>query len=182
MDTNELIEKIKKRASDPKRRTSGSRFDLERFKHDPRWKKEYPPVTPELVKKAEAELGFKLPALLTRLYIEVANGGFGPGYGLFGIQGGFTDEDQGLPLAELYQSWANPPQGPRPSPLWPKKWVPICDWGDCMTSCIDCATSDGSMVFSLDPVSNIPEDLTFHQWMEDWVKGVNLQTRAMRKG
>jgi hypothetical protein len=181
MDTDELLERIQKRASDPKTRTSGSRFDLERFKHDSRWQKVYPPVTPEQVEKAEVILGFKLPRLLTRLYVEVANGGFGPGYGLFGLEGGFTDEDQRLTLVELYRSWADPPQGPLPPPPWPKKLVPICDWGDCMMSCIDCAPSEGRMVFSVDPVTNISEDFTFDQWLEDWVKGVNLQRRAMRK-
>ena len=83
----------------------------------------YPPVTAEQVKKTEAILGFKLPRLLTRLYVEVANGGFGPGYGLFGLEGGFTDEDQRLTLVELYQSWADPPEGPLPPPPWPKKLV-----------------------------------------------------------
>jgi hypothetical protein len=123
MGSDELIERIKKRSNDPKRRTSGSRFDLERFKSDPRWQRAYPPVTSEQVKETEALLGFQLPRLLTRLYVEVANGGFGPG----------------------------------------------------VTSCIDCAPSQGRMVFSVDPVTNIPEGMTFDQWMEDWVKGVNLR-------
>jgi len=50
-----------------------------------------------------------------------------------------------------------------------------------MMSCIDCSASEGRMVFSVDPVTHVPEELTFDQWMEDWVKGTNLVARAMRK-
>src|SRR5258708_13239995 len=41
------------------------------------------PVTGEDLAQAEAQLGFGLPSFLRRLYLEVGNGGFGPGYGLF---------------------------------------------------------------------------------------------------
>jgi hypothetical protein len=119
--------------------------------------------------------------LLTRLYVEVANGGFGPGYGLFGLEGGFTEEVQRLTLVELYQSWADPPPGPLPPPPWPKKLVPICDWGCNMMSCIDCAPNEPMMVFSVDPTMNIPEDLTFDQWMEEWVKGAKLHEPPPRR-
>ncbi|MGW2214214.1 SMI1/KNR4 family protein, partial [Nonomuraea sp. NPDC001684] len=39
-----------------------------------------PPATAEEVAQAERVLGFRLPPVLTRLYREVANGGFGPDY------------------------------------------------------------------------------------------------------
>jgi len=40
-----------------------------------------PPATPEAVAAAEEVIGFPLPPLLRRLYVEVANGGFGPNEG-----------------------------------------------------------------------------------------------------
>jgi hypothetical protein len=43
------------------------------------------PVTMEELAQAEEQLGFALPALLRRIYLEVGNGGFGPGYGLFAL-------------------------------------------------------------------------------------------------
>ncbi|HZS77994.1 MAG TPA: SMI1/KNR4 family protein [Ktedonobacteraceae bacterium] len=46
------------------------------------------PATPQQLAAAEKELGFALPATLRALYIELANGGFGPGYGLRGVVGG----------------------------------------------------------------------------------------------
>jgi hypothetical protein len=44
----------------------------------------HPPTTAAQVDTAEEALGFAIPPILRRLYTEVANGGFGPGYGLVG--------------------------------------------------------------------------------------------------
>ena len=49
---------------------------------------EFPPATEAQLAKTEAELGFPLPSSLRNLYAEVANGGFGPGYGITGAIGG----------------------------------------------------------------------------------------------
>ena len=40
----------------------------------------------------ERRLGFRLPLLMKRLYREIGNGGFGPGYGLIGLSGGALDD------------------------------------------------------------------------------------------
>jgi hypothetical protein len=183
MSTDELVKRIQMRASNPKRRTSTSHFALERFKHDPRWSRDYPPVSLEQVNQAETKLGFKLPSLLGRLYVEIGNGGFGPGYGMFGLEGGFAAEDTGWTLPDWYLAYADPKPGALAMPGWPKKLVPICDWGDCIFSCIDCSLSPEQMVIALDPVTRTPENgLTFEQWMEDWVKGVDLFKRAIGTG
>lgn len=44
-----------------------------------------------IVESAEAKMGLGLPPLLRELYTQVGNGGFGPGYGVFGLEGGYTD-------------------------------------------------------------------------------------------
>jgi len=181
-NTDKLVEKIRRRANNPERRSSASHFALERFKRDPKWSKPYPPVPVERVQQAELKLGFQLPPLLVRLYVEVGNGGFGPGYGLFGLEGGFTDDDTNLTMPDLYLSWAHPTPGPLPlglPPPWPKKLIPICDWGCSMMSCINCSAREGGkMVFVSDGIQRTPEKLTFDQWMEDWIKGVDLFKRA----
>ena len=41
------------------------------------------PVTQQELDRAKAMLGFALPPLLKRVYLEVGNGGFGPAHGLF---------------------------------------------------------------------------------------------------
>jgi hypothetical protein len=45
----------------------------------------------EAVEEAESVIGHRLPLSLMRLYLEVGNGGFGPGYGVFGLTGGHHD-------------------------------------------------------------------------------------------
>ncbi len=40
----------------------------------------HPPLTISEIQDVERRLGFLLPPFLRRLYSEVANGGFGPGY------------------------------------------------------------------------------------------------------
>jgi hypothetical protein len=44
----------------------------------------YPPATEDMLASTESNLGFALNTFLKRIYLEVANGGFGPGYGLLG--------------------------------------------------------------------------------------------------
>jgi hypothetical protein len=50
----------------------------------------YLPTSLAAIRTVEAELGFRLPSLLRVLYTEVTNGGFGLGYGLFGVEGGYS--------------------------------------------------------------------------------------------
>jgi hypothetical protein len=40
-----------------------------------------PPASPRELAQSEERIGFNLPPLLRSLYSEIANGGFGPGYG-----------------------------------------------------------------------------------------------------
>lgn len=49
----------------------------------------FPPISEELLRETEARLGFSLPPLLRELYANVANGGFGPGMGIYGVLEGF---------------------------------------------------------------------------------------------
>jgi hypothetical protein len=65
-------------------------------------------LSSQAVAEAESELGFALPPLLTRLYREVANGGFGPGYKLLPLIG---DDRTAMATyrAERAQSQAEPP-------------------------------------------------------------------------
>src|SRR5579864_3322446 len=44
-----------------------------------------PPVSEEQIQDAEKNLGFPLPPFLRYLYTRIANGGFGPGLGLYRI-------------------------------------------------------------------------------------------------
>jgi hypothetical protein len=61
----------------------------------------FPPVTTAHMRKAEELLGFPLPANLRALYHQLANGGFGPHYGLLRLIGDASEFDR--TVVELYQ-------------------------------------------------------------------------------
>jgi hypothetical protein len=79
-----LIEQVRTHIQDPKRTTTMNHFG-------PGQQCLFPPTSLLVVKAAENELDFRLPPLLSRLYTQVANGGFGPGYGIFGLEGGYAN-------------------------------------------------------------------------------------------
>src|SRR5450755_3731848 len=85
------------------------------------------PVTREELAQAEAQLGFELPSLLRRVYLEAGNGGFGPGYGLFPLNSHDRSSDSlvtaylGMRLMspkDIEEQWAD--EGVKPSP-WPER-------------------------------------------------------------
>ncbi|MEV5172160.1 SMI1/KNR4 family protein [Streptomyces flaveolus] len=112
-----------------------------------------PPATPEAVVAAEEVIGFPLPPLLRRLYVEVANGGFGPDEGVLGVSGGAA-QGNFADIAELYQD------GPDPSGRIPAGLVLIYDWGCAIWSLVDFRDPAGAMWCS-------------HEG-ECWPQGVNL--------
>ena len=60
----------------------------------------------QAVLAAEAVFGYSLPPILRTVYLTVANGGFGPGYGIMGVDGGFED-DQRRGIVSRYQCFLN---------------------------------------------------------------------------
>lgn len=79
-----LIEQVRVHIQSPKRITELNQYW-------PGQRNLFPPTTLLVVEAAEKELGFTLPPLLTQLYTQVANGGFGPGYGIYGLEGGYAN-------------------------------------------------------------------------------------------
>ncbi|WP_204046120.1 SMI1/KNR4 family protein [Acrocarpospora phusangensis] len=64
----------------------------------------YPPVPPADLLASEARIGCRLPELLRRVYTEIANGGFGPDYGILGITPTGHREGGGT-AAEVYEAF-----------------------------------------------------------------------------
>jgi hypothetical protein len=129
------------------------------------------PARSEAVDEAERVIGSPLPRLLRRLYLEVGNGGFGPGYGILGVRGGHRD-DLGGTVVDLYRQWRASSADARPLP---DRLLPICHWGCGIHSFIDCATDQAAM-WACDPNPGVDDDLfrepmTFATWLERWVKG-----------
>jgi len=126
--------------------------------------------------EAERQLGFSLPPLIRRIYSEAGDGGFGPGYGFYGLLDG-TDEFPDESVVQLYSSFCSPdPDDPAWS--WPEKMLPLSDWGCAIRSCVDC--SEPTLpVFRFDPNSGTsvvlsPEGLSFENWLQAWLDGKDL--------
>src|SRR5439155_12589651 len=64
----------------------------------------YPPATESQLLATEVALGFPLPPILRTLYAQVANGGFGPGFGIVGALGGFGCRSIGGNIVEAYHA------------------------------------------------------------------------------
>jgi SMI1/KNR4 family protein SUKH-1 len=130
------------------------------------------PALPEAVAEAEAVLGHPLPSLLRRLYLEVGNGGFGPGYGLLGLAGGHRD-DQGRTAIDQYRAWRSR------GPTVPEGVLPVCHWGCAIYSLVDCRDADVRM-WAWDPnpaprdqrsVALFVDTTTLSTWFARWLDG-----------
>ena len=156
----------------------------------------YPPATEEQLRITEECLGFALPPLLHALYTNVANGGFGPGLGLYGAYGGYPgcypDDDSSLPTQrheeptidyDTYRKHAAETMAqdgvmlmclPRKVSL--QHLLEIADLGCCITVCID----DQEHTFFKAPTEEngyyILRQLpyTFEQWLWRWVRDEDL--------
>ena len=91
------------------------------------------PATAEQVAEAEAALGFEVPGEVRQLYLDIANGGFGPGDGLYSLSD----------LAGQYQDMTDAPFGPQGQP-WPANLLAIArdDPGEI---CVD--RDSGAVIF-----------------------------------
>ncbi len=156
---------------------------------DPRRERfEYAPATEEQLTATEAALGLPLPSVLRALYGELANGGFGPAYGLRGAIGGFAgtgtmveqyqwslDGTQPVELASYADEWQES-DGWRFLTLardrWPARLLPLCEWGCAVEICLDCV--DGQVL----RVAPVQEGYRFtfqaaslEEWLQLWTLG-----------
>lgn len=121
------------------------------------------PASPEAVAEAEDVIGYPLPRLLRRLYLEAGNGGFGPRSGILGVRGGVAGNG--------YDDWVELARGHRadPNPLYPLWLTGIFDWGCAIWSLIDCRDPAGSM-WSWDGNTHTlrQHDQTISDWLALW--------------
>lgn len=142
------------------------------------------PVKAEEVAQAEMQLGFELPSLLRRVYLEVGNGGFGPGYGLFPLNTHHLSTDslvtaylgmRSLSQKDIDEHWAD--EEVKPS-LWPERVLMLCDWGCNIYSCLNCAAPD-LPILRMDSNVNFLvewaiEASSLQRWLEAWLDGKPL--------
>lgn len=167
---DELIARIKARIADPLRVRDAAAY-VRPLRPLPA------PATHAEVDAAEAALGFPLPALLRRLYTEVANGRWGPDSGLQPVleAGGAPD---GNDLASFHQQCTAPERDlENPAVQWPRGLVTLVHSHDLVVcdflrepypvSRLDEETWDleRPLVESLVPVAG-----SLLEWLEGWVE------------
>ncbi|MDQ2714751.1 MAG: SMI1/KNR4 family protein [Chloroflexota bacterium] len=143
-----------------------------------------PLVTAEDIAQAEAQIGFELPPFLSRLYLEIGDGGFGPGYGLLPLNNHNTSIDslvtaylgmKSMSQKDIDEYWANEEEKPS---LWPERVLMVCDWGCNIYSSVNCASPD-LVMYRLDSNINFMvewaiEASSLQDWLEAWVDGKPL--------
>lgn len=103
------------------------------------------PLTEQEICGAERRLGFALPSVLRTLYAGVANGGFGPAYGLLGLVAGARQED-GNDAIMMYEQLRQ--RDPNDSHWrWPEKLLPVVNLGCAMFFGVDCSSDDGMVIW-----------------------------------
>jgi hypothetical protein len=126
----------------------------------------FPVASKSDVANAEAELGFALPPLITRLFMEVSNGIAGFAYDIMGLQGGCASDSGTLVEAYLsFRAGEDYKAGP-----WKAGMLPFCNWGCAIYSCVDCADSSHP-VFTYEDSGVWPERYSLPEFFEMWLKG-----------
>jgi hypothetical protein len=123
---------------------------------------------------AERGIGFKLPPLLRAIYLKVGNGGFGPEYGIVGVRGGAKLE--GCTLETCYQKMIELEKENKVW-RWPRRLLPLANYGCGMWSCVDCAYAKLPMIL-WDP-NNLNAELAGAEarlnWANSfWTQGLSL--------
>src|SRR4051794_30410383 len=75
------------------------------------------------------------------LYTQVADGGYGPGYGVYRLAG------SELSLVECARWRGSLPSDPAGEAWWPPRLIELVGWGCHYASCIDCARPSCPVIF-----------------------------------
>lgn len=126
-----------------------------------------PPATEEEIAKVEAELGFDLPPLLRRIYAEIGDGGWGPGLGLVPVRRAPASP---AAVADLVEARANLAEGAE----WLPPFVPLCEWGAPVWSCLDCQTEEGPVVTASGELVFTDTGHDLRSWLRAWLAGADL--------
>lgn len=133
----------------------------------PRIRKLFPVASKQRIAKAEAALGFEIPSLLKRIYLQVSNGISASG-SIYGIGGGH--EGSGGTLVSSHLDLKAAFEYLDKGDEWEPGLLPICDWGCAICSCVDC--SDPSFpVWTWEDCELWPEDYTLCDFFKRWIKG-----------
>jgi hypothetical protein len=133
------------------------------------------PCTEAEVADAEAKLGFDLPAPLRQYYREVANGGVGPGGGLYSLK----------QLLKKWREFTTEPIGPR-GQQWPARLLPIHgdEW-----DVVSIDRDSGALIYwDVEDIdyggwkkSFVPHADSLGAWLDKWLDRPSLKEKAERR-
>lgn len=123
------------------------------------------PATADDVTAAETALGFPLPRLLAALHTRVADGGFGPDYGLLPLR------DAAAQYRAHRQDGMDGADWP-----WPEGVVPIADLGCAMLACVDCRGEEARVLLFEPNPGEVDQAWyvlapTLADWLTAWLDG-----------
>lgn len=161
----------------------------------------YPPASLREIQEVEASIGFTLPPLIREIFLQVGNGGFGPGYGIAGLLTGYKANylsfveyinDHPKFMDHLQESMESTRTAPTDLTEYNQrekknyeKWVQLglhqglvieyCNWG-CAVGTIINGNMPHLPVYSRDGIF-IKEhsSKTLRQWWQDWLDGTIQQ-------
>jgi len=160
--TEELFSRIRKKCQD-RGWFGGDEWMDPGFSNPPPFKTAFaPPATEEQLQRIEHELGFPLPSLLRNLYLHLANGDYGFGYGILSAENMLHEYQSSRAHTFFDGAWH-----------WPEHLVPLCYWGCNMHSYLDVALNtilfaDTDLLFN-DEGSFLIEAPSFSAWLERWL-------------
>lgn len=187
-DDHALIDRIKAKVTSGAITTMQAKFGMGARMSTP------PPLAE--IKWAEDQIGFRLPPLIREIWLQVGNGGFGPGYGITGVKTGLPDfEPQSLVENVRFlhetKNWllqsaqealdsGEPEQSlefKRQYEQWQTRPTDIvyCYWGCNTFTVVDCG-DETLPVFWVDGGEiGTHSSRTLRQWWSDWVDGTIQQ-------
>lgn len=179
-NSDEIMRAVRKRLATPEKRTDEEVAKSLNSR-----------ATVKEIEVAEQILDLKFVPLLKRLFVEVANGGFGPGYGLLGVAINDVSENS-QSLVNLYEGQSSAEWKAR-FPHWPIQMVRIAYMG-CDVYAVADFSSPECDVFHFDGALEgveleaeadlyfrnclIPYKMTLGEWLYRWAKGEDVQFPA----
>ena len=138
-----------------------------------------PRLSPAELQDAEVVCGLRFPETLQRLYCEIGNGGFGPGYGFLPMTHAKSRYEDSI--VDLFLVFSGK-DADDPTWEWPKGLLPIVDFGCAIRACVDCATgqlivSDPNLHESSWSDTFLDQGCTLDEWLARWCTGENLWKR-----
>ena len=131
----------------------------------------FAPASELQVGGAEKSLGLAIPEMLRALYLQVGNGGFGPGRGgtLIGVEGGYASSPG--TLVEQYEDIIRGAEYLGLS--WPRSLLPFCEWGCNIFSCVNVGDPDFGIYLAQDCDAQM-QHYNLSKFLEMWLQDIDI--------